>query len=186
MGTFQPWRAHATPGRLVANPTQEPSSGTFPYGGRELGSFSGFAMRSLGEPFVVEDEIAGAPDCILEPSSHWTLGVVLNGVDDDAQEILFPGNAEPGSRTRRARFDAPGRRRPGESAENRAVRLLFVPDALSHHRGVMVYRGFAFLADGAEIRFGRDERQTLAIAVHCLPDASSRVHRWALLRDVRL
>lgn len=186
MASSNPAGAHQVPGRLIANPTQEPSSGSFPYGGRELGSFHGFALRSLGVPFVVEDEVAGAPDCVLEPSTHWTCGVVLNGADDDALEILLPGHAEPGTRTRRARFDAPGRRRPGESAENRLVRLLFVPDAVTHHRGLMVYAAAAFLAEGAELRFGIGERQNVPLALHCMLDASNRSIRWARLRDIRL
>jgi len=180
-----PAGAHAIPGRLVCNPTQEPATGTFPFGGTELGTFDAFALLPAGVPFVIEDEASGAPDEVLEPNDRWALGFELQGADSDALELLFRNNAEAASRTRHARFDAPGAALPGKTAGNRSVRLLLVPNAEAH-RGLLVYAGVAFLADGGRIAFSRRERHTVPVAVVCLPDSTARIVRWARLRDLRL
>lgn len=186
MGASNPAKAYPIPGRLLANPSIEPASGTFPFGGRELGSFSEFALRWLGEPYPVIDETTGLIDTILEPAAGWTVGFLLNGSDDDARELLFPRQAEAGTRTRHARFDSPGAGTAGETAENRALRLLFVPHATEHHDALLLYAGVAFLADGGEIKFSPRERQSVPVAVHAMPDSSGRLLRWSRLRDVRL
>ena len=114
------------PGRLVVNPTDLQLD--FPYGGHQVGSVRGFALQSLGAPYVIACEGLGSPSDITEPPEDYRVAFLLRGADDDAIRRLYAGNQSEGGVSHHRNFTVPGTSQPGASALSRSVVLLYVPD----------------------------------------------------------
>lgn len=126
-----PLQALETPGRIVKDPTS--FSGSFPYGGTELGLVRDVAW-TLTEvrTRVRAEELGVAVVGDLFAGEAFVLAFALRGQDDDAKAAVWP-NTRVGARTQRRVLYGPGTRKPGALVENYAAcALLFVPDDPEH------------------------------------------------------
>lgn len=174
------------PGRLVVNPTQAFSGGTYPYGGTEVGKTNAVAMLPLGTPFNVEYESTGEIGDVLEGDNRWVVSCFLRGWDDDAvEQFLSDGYAE-GAVTQHAVYEVPGTKTPGQSALDRAVKLLYVPDDDVHVPALIAYRAVPDWSEGAEVAYQRREELGIPVAFECVRGAGGNTLRKGRLRDLAL
>jgi len=175
-----------TPGRIVVGPSGSLATGTYPYGGTEVGHANECLAVFEGEPFVILSEGLGEPTDILEPSNtaHW--GCFLRGFDDDAVQQFLGGMYAAGSVTQHATFDKPGTVTPGKSALSRAKVILYVADDIEHADSVLIYSGVPMLVPDAEIPFQRREESGIPLRVYCFRDSNGNMIRFGRLADLSL
>lgn len=180
------WNAARVRGKLLVGITENPSTGTYPYGGTPVGEAIGCALVSLSEPYMVRSESIGGPRAKLEAENYWQFRCGLRGLDDDARELLLAANAVPGFTTRHVGFDVPGNRAPGQVANERAVRMLLVPRNAVRHDALMIYCGVPDLAPDAELALRQDEDLVFPLVVDLFEDARENAYRLARLADITL
>lgn len=176
--------AKRAPGRLVVNPTASFVSGSFPYGGTEIGRARDCAILPVGSAYRIESEGLGEASDVLESPNRAVVAFFLRGFDDDAVETLFAGGYSAGADSLRARWDMPGNRSPGQSAIGREVSVLFVPDNPAAVPGWLAYRAIATFQDSSEIPFMRSEEMGLPVTLECLRDAQDRIIQVGRITDL--
>ena len=174
------------PGRVVVNPTTSFATSAYPYGGTEVGKTNLCALQPLGVPFRVESEALGEATDILEANNQYVFVCFLRGYDDDAVELFLEAGHEAGTVTRHAVFHSPGSKTPGESALDRSISLVYVPDDTIRTPGVLIYRGIPDWSDGAELAFQRGSDLGIPITVDCLRDANENILRIGRMEDLTL
>lgn len=173
-------------GRIIANPTASFATGTFPYGGTELGKVNQVTLTPVGEPpFEVLSEGLGEPTDELAADNRWLAAFFLRGWDDDGVELLRPGEYRAGSVTSHAMFDAT-KALPGRSMVASAVILALVPDDTTHANGFLIYRGIPRWTEATEMAFQRKTELGLPITVTCLRDDNDNMLRVGRLPDLEL
>jgi len=174
------------PGRVVLDPTDVYDTGAFPYGGTEIGRTSACRLEPLGASYRVEYESLGEAGDILEPETRWLFTCFLRGWDDDALKLLFPKQYTAGDLTQHAVFAAPGTSTPGETALDRSVHLLYVPDNVDDVPAVSIYKGIPDWDAGAEVALSRSEDFGIPLAVDCVRNTNGNILRVGRLVDLPL
>jgi hypothetical protein len=175
------------PGQLVIDPvlTGRKLSGNYPdYGGVVIGYVRQAVLVSSGSPLRVEYESLGEAGDVLEANHRYVLAAFLRGWDDDAVRLLLTGGHETGETTGHAVFHAPGTRTPGQSALDRARRVLLVPDDREHAPAALLYRGIPDWSDAAELAFSRRDELGIPIAIEALRDAEGDILRVGRVDDL--
>lgn len=174
------------PGRLVVTPTTAFASGTYPYGGTEIGMARMCQLTPLGTPYRVEAEGLGEVNDILEPNIRWVFTCFLRGWDDDAVlKFLAPGHSA-GSDSQHAVYSVPGSLVPGKSALSRGLKIAYIPDDPVHVPGLLLYRAVPDWIDGAEIAFQRGSELGIPLVFECVRDASNRTLAMGRITDLPL
>jgi len=177
-------RVIRSPGRLVVEPAN--LSTEFPYGGIEVGKSQGFALTPLGSPFLVMCEALGEATDVLEGENRWAFSVFLRGWDSDAIRYLLPEGYDQGTVTRHATYSVPGTATPGESALDRSLVLIYVPDDTIQSPAVLLYRAIPDWSDGAELAFQRGQELGLPLTFECVRDDNGQILAIGRLPDLSL
>lgn len=185
MSTGLASRVIRAPGRIIIGPT-DLTSPTTDYGGTAVGRAKLCNVTPMGAPFRVESEALGEATDVLEGNNRWLFNCFLRGWDDDGVELLLSGGFEAGAASQHATFHAPGNRTPGQSAYDRGVVLLYVPDDVVYVPAVLIYHGIPDFPDGAEMMLQRREEFGVSLAVECLRDANANILRIGRLADLSL
>lgn len=124
-----PLQALETPGRLVRNPTS--FTGSFPYGGTELGLVRDVAwVLTETRSRITAEEYGCQVVGDLITSESFSVSFAMRGSDDDALAAIWP-NSAAGTKSQRRVLS--GARHHGKLVENTlACALLFVPDNPEH------------------------------------------------------
>lgn len=184
MAAGKPERTIRASGRIVVGPTD--LSVAYPYGGTEVGRTRACVLLPLGVPTIVRDEGLGEPIDVLEGDNRYAFSCFLRGLDDDALAQLFPGGYSAGAVTKHAVWAEPGTRVPGQSALDRALKVLYVPDDLVNNSALLLYRAIPDWVEGAEVFFTKADELGLPVAMECLRDASDRILQLGRLPDLTL
>ena len=185
MSAYPTTSIRPAPGRLIIGPTEEFATGTYPYGGVEIGYAADVVLENLGTPFVVEDEGLGEPSEVLEADNQWRLRCELRVWTDAAVQLLMVGGYELGATTRRRTFNVPGNRTPGQrSIDRTSVVVALVPDDAIHTDGLVLYRAVPGLQEGAEISFSRQREHAIPMVFDCLRDDNLRILSQGRLPDL--
>ena len=186
MATVSAARTIRAPGRIVVNPSGNLATGTFPYNGRVIGRAKGCVLRPLGTRFAIENEALGEVTEILEENNRYTFACMLRGWDDDALELLRPGNYLRDAASQHAMLEIPGTALPGQSAIQYGVVLLFVPDDYERVPGVLLYRAIPDWQEGAELALQRATELVLPMVFDCLRNDDGRILTMGLIQGMLL
>jgi hypothetical protein len=178
-------RVIRAPGRIVVNPTDAFATGTFPYGGAEIGKTNLCVLHPQGTAFRVRYESLGEIGDVLNASNTYLFSCFLRGWDDDAVRLMLAGGHETGMSSQHAVYAVP-REVPGTSALGRAVIIAYVPDDPIHVPGVLIYRGVPDWSDGAQLAFQRGTELGIPLVVECLRNQAGSVLRVGRLVDLGL
>lgn len=176
------------PGRLVAAPTQSFETGTYPYGGTEVGKSNLCAVASLGDPFPVMSEGTGQINDLLSPPPQYEFSCFLRGWDDDAVEQILGYSEAEGSLSQHRLLDEPGDYFAGTSAIARALKLVYVPDDPIHVPGVMMFNAIPYWGRQSQIFWDRGEELGIPVTCHLLPTdaAAASVIQIGRMKDLSL
>jgi hypothetical protein len=174
------------PGRIVINPSGNLATGTFPYNGTTIGKVKGCAWKPLGTRVLIENEALGEVTEVLEENNRYTFTCMLRGWDDDAIEVLRPGNHLRDAASQHAMLEVPGDSVPGRSVMDEAVVLLFVPDDYERVPGIVFYRAIPDWQDGAEISLQRSSELLLPLVFDCLRNDDGRIFSKGLIQGIYL
>ena len=174
------------PGQIIIGPTNLSSPSTN-YGGTLVGKTTQCALQSLGTPFRIESEALGEATDVLEANKRFVFVCFVRGFDDDAVKQFFStSNYAKGTTTQHAVLSEPGTKVPGESAYDRAVILLYVPDDVIHIPALLIYSGIADWPEGEEFKFQRGSELGISLAVECLRNSSDKTYSIGRLADLSL
>jgi hypothetical protein len=173
------------PGRVVIGPTQSFDTGTYPYGGTEVGKTTLAVLTNNGTPMLVPYESLGEIGAVLEPNRDITFSFFLRGWDDDAVEQLMAQGYIVGTQSQHAMYAEPGNT-PGADAQARAVVLAYIPDDTIHVPGLLIYRGIPNFPSGLEISFQRGVELGVRVDVTCLRNGSDHIYRVGRIHDLQL
>lgn len=174
------------PGRVVIGPTTSADSGSFPFGGTEIGRIGMFALASNGDNLTVEPEGLSRVADVLEGSIRFSVSFQLRGWDDDAIELLFPDQFAEGDLTRHAVFAVPGVTKPGSSALARAQTILFVPDDPVNVPALIVYRGVPDWRRASDVALRRNQELAIPVAIEAVQDDSGRILAMGRIHDLEI
>ena len=160
------------PGRLVWGTTD--LTGTFPFGGTELG-FVGNIVVQPREPIQnITDPTTGRVLDSVSAGESVLLSCRIRDADDTAIEETFLNTVE-GPVTQRRRIDIGGSNGAGFLYSTRADTLTFVPDAVVNgnddiHRMVHFYRAVPRQQDSFETLLRMGSKAEMPIEFQALPD----------------
>lgn len=174
------------PGRIVIAPIEDLATGSFPFGGREIGRANLCVLRPVGEQYRVTSEGTGETSEILEAGNSWVWSCFLRGWNDTAIELLMQDSYALGEVSQHALLEVPGSQYAGRSALGRAVKLLFVPDDHVHAPAVILYRAVPDWSSSAELQFRRGEELGMPLTFECLRDGQDRILKVGRLVDLTL
>jgi len=172
-------------GKLVVGPTDLTAAD--PYGGTEIGLTNGCLLTPLGVSRRIENEGLGEASDILQANNRWLFTCFWRGADDDAKNLLLKGNRSAGGTTQHGLVTVPGARTPGQSTIDYAnVVLLFVPENLTEHDALIIYRGIPVWSDAAEVAFQKREEFGYPLSMDCLRNGSGNILQMGRLADLSL
>ncbi len=178
-------RVLRAPGTIVINPT-EALTGTYPFGGTEVGKANLCALQPMEEQLRLVWEGTGETGEILEGPNRWIFACFLRGWDDEAIRLLMPDGWSIGDRSQHSVFSAPGLNLAGLSALSRAVKLLYVPEDPVHVPAILIYSAVPDWQNGAELAFRRSDELGLPMSFECVRDVESRILKVGRLVDLEL
>lgn len=156
MATSDLSKVRRMPGRLVVNPTS--LSGSFPYGGTEMGRVRDVRWRW---GYVYEDVVDEAWGEVVETNrvaSYPFFAFVMETWDDDVLTRAFPSVSTSGANSARVNG---GYVAPGVVAA--IDKLLFVPTDLTNGKAVYIRRPILHPEETAETAFVLQELNLLAL-----------------------
>jgi len=174
------------PGRIVINPTLEPSTNPYPFGGKEVGKVNQVRFARTSSPIPIFHEGSGEVGDVLEGPNRYAFSCFLRGWDDDAITALFSGQVSVGADTGHAVALFPSLLNPGNSALARGVKILYVPDDVLHVPALFVYNAVSSLQEGADLMWSRTTELGVPMSFECTRDAYGRVAAIGRLGDLRL
>ena len=173
------------PSRVIVGPTNLSSAA--PYGGKYVGHTKSVALVTTRNLVRIEDEGLGEASDILESRNQYVFSCILRGWDDDAVELLFPGQYSAGAVSGRAIFKSPGTLLPGRSALSRGVKILIVPDDVDNAPACLMHRVVCDVADQSQLDWSAQNEFGLTLTGHCMRGASvSRIIEVGRLADLSL
>lgn len=177
------------PGRVVVTPTTAFATGTFPFGGTQVGKANKVLLTPAGqEPYRPWSEGLGAATDSLEPHHRWVVTCFLRGWDDDAIAQFFARGYSAGTESQRAVFSAPGSRVAGASRLALGLKIAFVPDDQVQSPGFLLYRAVPNWGASAEMAWQRKDELGIPLALECFHDASTpaRILKIGRMADLAL
>lgn len=177
MATPQPAKIIRAPGKMVWNPTANPSDDVdaYPYGGTELGAVKGIYLVPFDDGFTVWAEEYGEPADQLEPLRDWGIGFVARGWDDDVLPICFANTGED-TISQHTYVSLHGSQSPGMSAlDDRGGKLLFVPENPIAAPGFIAYNAVAVLESNAAMHFAWSRDLEVPVVFRMFRDGSARI-----------
>ncbi len=173
------------PARLIVNPNNLAADA--PFGGVFVGRSREVALVEQGGPGRrIESELLGEATDILEGPNVASFGCFLRGWNDDAvEQFLADGYAE-GSATGRATYTSPGNRIPGQTATDRAVVLLVLPDNHDDAPALLIHRFLPFWDEESQVAYSRQAELGIPLAGECLRGSNGRIYDLARLPDLSL
>lgn len=173
------------PATIVINPSNLANDS--PFGGVLAGRSRDVAMVEQGGPGRrIESELLGEATDVLEGPNVTSFGCFLRGWNDDAVEQFLADGYEVGTGTGRATYTSPGARVPGQSAVDRAVKLLIVPDNVDDAPALLLHRFVPFWDSEAQLAWSRQSELGIPMAGECLRGANGRIFDLARLADLSL
>lgn len=186
MAARDPTNLLVVPGRLVISPTD--LSAAYPYGGTELGIVRDHVFRPNQETRqVVAEEFGGHVVEEIVTRQAAVFAAVLHSWDAAAIPHVL-GNAAAGDSGRPlvSEYVADGTVRAGQFLSERAVKLLFVPEALRTAPAILLFRAAPMLDSRAALELRRNVDAGLAVLWRALPDDTLRVYQMGALEDLTL
>ncbi len=168
------------PGRLCVNPTSiSGNSSDYPFGGNDLGVVRLLiAYPEQGILKITAEELGGqCVDGILG-SENWKIGATLRNFDKIALAILFPNTATGGSG--KLYIENKGINdtvRPGGLLSDRAVKLMFFPDAPLRDPTLIFYKALPMIDETAGFNFSANLEMTLGIAFQATAESYNNYDR---------
>lgn len=176
-------QALRVPGRLSIGPFTSLTA-DYPHGGTALGLCGPARFRRTRVRRAIRaEEYGGGPVELVEGAIAWEVAFPMRGLDDDGLAVLTSGTFVGASGGRRGLRESPSTVRAGALASTRARVLLFTPDDVDRHRGVLFFRALP-AEDLTELDFGHGPEQQLVLRFLAVPDASDRVVEVQLLEDM--
>lgn len=173
------------PGRIVINPTNMAADP--PFGGVFAGRAMDVALVESGGPGrSIVSELLGETTEILEPNNATSFACFLRGWNDEAVEQFLANGYAEGDETRRAGYSSPGNRTPGQSALDRAVKLVFVADNPVDGISLLIHRFVPFWDAEAQLRWSRRDEFGIPLRGECLRGANGRIYDLKRLADLTL
>jgi hypothetical protein len=190
MSAPSPLQALRAPGRLVINPTTSPPTDAFPHGGTAMGLVRDVKVRRKERRFAILAEEWGSSVAEeLWQGGDYLLAFALRGLDDDALNVLFPGETSLGSPSGVRGIGTPvSGRREGSQLSASAVKLLFSPLDPTRHRAVYLRSAIPLLAEDLEVPLQRRDEALVAVAFRALRDGTTPASsiQVRLLEDLTL
>lgn len=176
MTTRTPRKVVRASGRLVTDPTDSDFTGTFPFGGTELGWSVSVTLRRVTEEFsILAEEFGSVPVEVLEAGEFWLAGAYLRTWDPDAIEALG-NNTRTGTRTAlpvlQLSHNLSGGRRAGQRVSDRAIKLLFYPDDVYRAQGWVMYTAAPLFDVASPFQFDAEEELGPRVLFVGLPSGS--------------
>lgn len=185
MSAGQPEHIIRASGRVIVGPTDDFATGTFPYGGTQVGRVKQVRMRSLGTSKLIWDEGLGAVKDVGAPTNRWVISLLVRGWNPDAITQFYPGNREEGEITKHSVFRVPGTRIPGQSGgDSINIAVAFVPDNLLFANGFIAYRCIPDFDEAGELAFDRREEQVIHLTLECLLNGSGNILEVGRMPDL--
>lgn len=185
MAARNPLNELCVPGRLVSGPTD--LSAAYPYGGTELGNCRDMVWRPIqNSAEIIAEEWGGVATENVFLGETCILMALLSSWDADALAIVFPGGSTGGSGRALIQSTVSGSTGAGNLLSSRAVKLLFVPDAVSVNPAILVYAAAPMVDSAAAMRLRRNVETGIACAWRGLPDSLGRTFAAGALEDLTL
>lgn len=174
------------PGRLIVNPTDSDLSGTYPYGGTEVGKTRGVTWAPLGQYFRVECEATGEASDILEPNQRWIFSCFMRGWDDDAVRLMLARGYTEDTVSQHAALSAPADVLPGQSAMSRAVVLVYVPEEPTRTPGLVLYSAIPLWTNAAEQAYQDGSELGIPLVMECMREDGLGIFWQGILKGAPL
>lgn len=174
------------PGRVVINPTIEPSTGTFPFGGKQIGKVNQARFTRTSAPIPIFHEGSGEIGDVLEGPNRYSFSCFLRGWDDDAISAMFGTQASVGADSGHTVVLLPSLISPGKSAFARGLKVLYVPDDALNIPALLIYNAIPDMAEGADMMFQRGAELGVSMSFECTRDSYGRVAAIGRIGDLRL
>lgn len=172
-------------GRIVLTPTD--LTAAYPYGGTDLGVWGRIVStwRAIRGELTAQEWYGRTVDHI-ESGYRFALGAVLRSYNATAWDEVFsiatttdtqtglPGLAETIDSQRAAK------------SSDRAVKILFAPDATEDHPAIYIPAAVPLLEVVAAMTLSRDKEAQIPCAFEPLPDATGRLYQANLLKAITL
>jgi len=172
-------------GRVAISPTD--FSGSFPFGGTEIGSVGSVVSVPGNFSAVIEGEEFGGHvlDTVISTRGY-IVAFMLRTYDDDAWSTVFPFTEAGGVSGKTLVRVNPTTSRPGSLGSAQAVSLLFYPDNPLHHPALYFKKAIPEIDEAAELASDlRTEFQVPAI-FRAIPPASGDTAQQGLFEDFTL
>ena len=189
MGVKSARSAHRIPGRLVTGATS--LTGSFPYGGTELGLVRdcAYSIGSITHEITAE-EWGGTPAEVLYGGEKATFACFLRAWDVDAIQAAIPHATAGGSGQALSVFQ-PGASddntfRPGRRMSPDAVQIVFCPRAPDRHLFVVLYAAVASTEASAAMQLKVSAEAGIAVVFRGLLDDSGRCAVVGRREDITL
>lgn len=178
----------AVPGRLSFGATG--LAGAYPHGGTALGIVKAIALRP-GATYeeVTAEEYGGERVEVVATGEAWTLAAILRSWDADGVARIFPTMSVPASgiaRVLHPNTADPNAGRAGRLLSSSAVVLVFTPDALLVHPGIVFHRAVPLLDDQAEMNFSLARMTEVAVVFAALRSATGKSVSVGRLSEIAL
>ncbi len=180
-------RVLRAPGRLVVTPTTAFNSGTYPYGGTEIGIVKEVSLVMVGNPaYPVIYESLGEVGELLEPDNRWIFACFVRAWDADAVEQFLSAGYSAGVYSQHGIMSIPGTRVPGAASIGTALKIAYIPDDETHVPGALIYQAIPMWSEDAELAFRRGDELGIPLTFTCLRDGSDRILKVGIMADLAL
>ena len=174
------------PGRLVLNPTN--IAAAYPHGGTELGVCRDVVFRpGIRTERLIAEEYK-VPVGLVVTDEEAVLAGVLRTWDNDLINALFQNvqTSGAGDVGILGRVSGAGVNRAGYNLVNKAAKILFSPQAVDHHRHVVLYNAVPMLDETLELQHSIGEEFGLAFMFLATPDPQGRTYTQDLRDNITL
>lgn len=170
----------AVPGRVVWNPTEAPSAGTFPFGGTAFGHLVDFYFRTIQTVRKIREETLGTtPVEGFYKGVEVIAGFVMRQFDEDALQLVMPGFTTVNNRT----VFVPNRA-IGTLASSYMGKILFVPEDTNRFY-VLLRNMIPELEETSRVMHDRQDEQEFACLFSGLVDeAGTLQYSWGRKEDL--
>lgn len=172
------------PGRLVAAPTDLTIA--FPFGGTALGMASDVIWRpNQRRKEIRGEEYGGEITDLVKTGQSPQLGMFIRGFDPDMTLKIFEGSSVS-TKTGKPKVDYPTDAAPGTLASSTGIVLLYAPDNVDEHPGILLYNALPLLEEVSEMRFSLKAEFGIPVLFYGIRDATNRVYQKQLMEDLVL
>jgi hypothetical protein len=184
MSQGNPTKVIHAPGKLILNPTD--NTNTTDAGGTELGLVADAIFRpNLLRRDLTAEEYGSEVFEIIEAGEQAILSCLLRGWDADAVATVFK-ETSTGTNSGDTGVEYPGSLRAGTLGTDRAVKILYLPDASDEIPAIYLYNAIPLVQEAAELALAMNTEQVIAVFFQAIRDSSNRVYTIQKLEDITL